>query len=97
MPLLLPSLLIFSGEGDRLGKVVAPMDTDQAIHALLGTKRAGKHSLEQDWADISTSPAERGSGRGGVGWVGVAGSEVRAALSLGKLLWGILWAVGRLG
>lgn len=57
MPLLLPSLVIFSGEGDRLGEAVAPMGTDEAIHALLGTKRAGKHSLEQDGADIYSSPA----------------------------------------
>lgn len=56
MPLL-PSLLIFSGEGDRLGEASAPMGTDEAIHALLGTKRAEKHSLEQDWADIYSSPA----------------------------------------
>ena len=38
LPTLL-SLLVFSGEGDRMAEAVATMDPDQVTHALLGTKR----------------------------------------------------------
>lgn len=86
------SPLPISVEGDMLGEPVAPVDTDQVTHVLLGTKRAGKHDLEQGWPEIYMSPARGGRERERV-WV--RGESSFESWGTGAVygLWG-LWGRG---
>lgn len=93
-PLL--SLFVFSGEGDRMKEAGDTVDTVQVTHALLGTKRAGKHRWSRTGQKSVPPQSQEGSKVSeGRSWVGIHGSRTRAAVSLRKL--GLLMGDGDIG